>query len=609
MNAAVNQSTGVCQKPTDKTDMARDHSYRWERQITRFILGVLLALIVLWMPPVQASNAEIRIEGLADPLLENARAHLSGISLDCHAPEWQARLVLHQTGKAVREALNALGHYKPMITPTLERSGACWLIYLKVNPGPPVRITALNLHLSGPGQQDPDLRMAMAGSGLKVGMTLDQGLYSALKNQLEQEARAKGFFDAHFTRHSILVNPQTDSAVVTLDFETGTRYRFGPTQIEVHSVKPTLVKGFLTYHQGEAYSSAAVIESQNVLTASRYFDNVRLVTDIQARSHGEVPMRLVTTPARRYQLLMGAGYSSDTGPTIRLDFRDRRLNRAGHRYATNLQLSRVQSQATILYEIPLANPRTDWLSLEGGYQYQNTLTSQSRIWKLSAARTHMLGNGWLRRLSLTYMNENSSIAGTSLSGHYLMPGIGLSRTVARPPIYPQRGWSLSSSLTGAARGVIATTNFIQGKLGMHAITPLWGGLVLTRAAFGATVITDVSSLPASLRFFAGGAQSVRGYGYETLGPTNAQGVVVGGRYQIIGSVEYDHHLTGQFYWALFYDAGNAFDHWPFVVHRGAGFGIRWHSPLGPIRLDIGRALNPLPGAGLYTLQVSMGPAL
>ncbi|AOV16595.1 hypothetical protein BJI67_05495 [Acidihalobacter aeolianus] len=575
-------------------------------------LGLLLPLVIpaLFLPvPAQAADAGIEVQGLSGALLDNARAHLSGVTLACDAPAWQADLAQTQATRAVRNALNALGYYSPTIKPQLGHEGACWHINVHVTAGSPVRITALDLALSGSGKDDPALRTLLADSGLRRGTTLDQGLYSALKQRLETAAREHGYFDAKFLRHSILVDPQTHSARIELEFTTGRRYVFGPTQLDLHSLNPDLVRGFLDYRPGQPYSSAAVIESQNALVSSGYFDSVRLVTDVHGRHDGEVPMHLVTTPARRFQLLTGAGYSSDTGPTLRLDFRDRRVNHAGHRFALNLQLARIQSQATARYEIPLANPRTDWLTLEGGYQYQNTLTAQSRIWKLAATRTHMLADDWLRRLSLTYLNENSSIAGQTLSGHFLMPGIGFSRTVATPAIYPRNGWAVDAGLTGAARGVVSTVSFVQAKLSLHDIVSTLGGRILTRASFGATAVNDVTQLPATLRFFAGGARSVRGFAYQSLGPTDAQGVVVGGRYLAVGSVEYDHHLYGNFYWAVFYDAGNAFDNWPFIVRRGAGVGLRWRSPLGPIRLDIGRALNPLPGAGLYTVQVSMGPEL
>ncbi|OBS09868.1 hypothetical protein Thpro_020918 [Acidihalobacter prosperus] len=574
-------------------------------------MAILMLTIAGALPlaPARAADATIAIEGITGSLLDNAHAHLAAITLACDAPPWRADSALAQARRAVGKALAALGYYRPEIASQLNRDKSCWRIRLDVKAGKPVRITALKLDLAGPGRHDAGLRAIIDDSGLATGQVLDQGRYSALKQRLEAYAHEHGYFDARFAEHRILVDPTTHGASIALALDTGPRYAFGRTQLDIHALDPALVSGFLTYRPGEPYNANAVIESQSALVASGYFDSVRLQTLSRERAHGEVPMRLTTTPARRYQLLTGAGYSTDTGPTLKLDFRNRRVNRAGHRYALNLQLARIQSQATARYEIPLANPRTDWLTLEAGYQYQNTLTAQNRTWKLAATRTHLLSDGWLRRLSLEYLNENSTIAGETLSGHFLIPGIGFSRTVADAPVYPQRGWSADARLSGAARGVVATESFVQTRLSVHTITPLLGGRVFARAALGATAVQDINALPATLRFFAGGARSVRGYAYQSLGPTDSQGVVVGGRYLAVGSLEFDHHLAGQFYWAMFYDAGNAFDNWPFTLRRGAGVGLRWHSPLGPIRLDIATPLNPPPGASRFVIQVSMGPEL
>ena len=90
-----------------------------------------------------------------------------------------------------------------------------------------------------------------------------------------------------------------------------------------------------------------------------------------------------------------------------------------------------------------------------------------------------------------------------------------------------------------------------------------------------------------MRFFAGGDDSIRGFGFETLGPTDDEGDVIGGNNLLVASVEYERHLKGNFYGALFVDAGNAFDDDDFSAEVGAGFGIKWLSPVGPLRLYLG----------------------
>lgn len=589
---------------TTKQNMPRP-----ERNISPHInattLGLLIA-VLLFTPAAHAASA-YELKGIQGALRDNVEAHLSGLALPCDTPRWQTEASMSRARKAARRALEALGHYNPSIKTTLRRQNHCWRVQLDIQAGPPVRITRLDIAVTGDGRDAPRLTALLSDPGLQLGGTLNQGTYTQLKDRLKHYARNHGYFDAKFTAHEIQVDPATNTARIRLILDTGKRYVFGATTLQQDVLEPRVVRGFLSYRQNQPYSSDAVVESQSTLAGTGYFGTVRLRTQVDQRADGKVPMHLTLSPARRYQLLTGVGYATDTGPRLRLDFRNRRVNRAGHRYAFTSQLSPVQSQAGFKYEIPLSNPRTDWLTLESGYQYEKTDTALAHSWKLGAIRTHQMGNHWLRRLSLEYLRESSTVSGQSLASQLLIPGIGFSRTVADSPIYPRRGWSVSTELRGAAKGPISDVSFAQLTLNLKDVHPLGSGRVFTRLTLGATSVSDITLLPASLRFFAGGDNSVRGYAYQSFGPKDSEGNIIGGKYLATASVEYDHHLYSDFYWAAFYDAGNAFNALPLDPHRGVGLGLRWHSPLGPIRLDIA---HPLDSEGNYIrLHVSMGTAL
>jgi translocation and assembly module TamA len=567
--------------------------------------GLLIAASSITATAQAASPYELA--GIQGALRDNVEAHLSALELPCGAPRWQAGAVVPRARSAARNALEALGYYNPSIKATLQRQNDCWRVRLDIQAGPPVRITQLDIAATGAGRDAPGLTTLLSHPGLKLGEVLDQGAYNDLRNRLERYARDHGYFDAKFTAHEILVDPTSNTARIRLILDTGSRYKFGATTLQQNVLEPRVVRGFLSYQQGQPYTSDAVVESQSTLAGTGYFGTVRLRSEVNRRSGGEVPMHLTLSPARHYQLLTGVGYATDTGPRLRLDFRNRRVNRAGHRYAFTSQLSPVQSQAGFKYEIPLSNPRTDWLTLQSGYQYEKTDTALTHSWKLGVIRTHQMGNHWLRRLSLEYLHETSTVGGQSLTSQLLIPGIGFSRTVSDSPIYPNRGWSVSTELRGAAKGPISDVSFAQLTLNLKDVHPLGSGRVFTRLSLGATSVSDVTLLPASLRFFAGGDSSVRGYAYQSLGPKDSEGNIIGGKYLATASAEYEHRLHGDFYWAAFYDVGNAFNTLPLDPHRGVGLGLRWHSPLGPIRLDVA---HPLDGEGNYIrLHVSMGTEL
>jgi translocation and assembly module TamA len=133
------------------------------------------------------------------------------------------------------------------------------------------------------------------------------------------------------------------------------------------------------------------------------------------------------------------------------------------------------------------------------------------------------------------------------------------------------------------------------------------GRVLLRGTAGYTVDDVFAELPPSIRFFAGGDYSVRGFDFKTLGPVDGNGEVVGGSRLIELSAEYEHDVKPRWSIAVFADGGNAFDEHGLDMRTGAGIGTRWRSPVGPVRIDIAWPVNdPLHGPRLH---VSLGPDL
>ena len=145
---------------------------------------------------------------------------------------------------------------------------------------------------------------------------------------------------------------------------------------------------------------------------------------------------------------------------------------------------------------------------------------------------------------------------------------------------------------------------LQGKL----IRPiLENGRVTLRGDAGLTRIKDFTELPTSLRFFTGGDQSVRGYNYNSLSPTDSSGRALGGKQLLVGSAEYEYSWTEKWSSGIFFDIGNAVDDWAQKLKRGAGFGVRWKSPVGLIRVDLAWALSDMDNPWRFHLVI--GPDL
>ena len=200
------------------------------------------------------------------------------------------------------------------------------------------------------------------------------------------------------------------------------------------------------------------------------------------------------------------------------------------------------------------------------------------------------------------------MADDSGDSNLLIPGASWVRTWGQEFVNVLDGLRFDIGVRGASVNLASDTDFLQIRGGIKFITSLGSrNRLLVRGNFGTTETSDFGQLPSSIRFFAGGSQSVRGYGYEELGPTNDNGEVVGGKHLLTGSIEFEHFFSDNWGAAVFLDAGNAIDNLNDDLEQGAGFGFRWRSPVGPVRIDFANAIST--DEQDWRLHVSIGPDL
>ena len=182
------------------------------------------------------------------------------------------------------------------------------------------------------------------------------------------------------------------------------------------------------------------------------------------------------------------------------------------------------------------------------------------------------------------------------------------RLVADDTLRPSAGHRLNFSLRGASDSLGSDTSFVQAAASAKWISSLPSSArILVRGELGTTWEDDFNALPPSARFFAGGDTSIRGYEFESLGPVDAHGQVMGGTSLAVASIEYEYSVGPCWSVAAFVDSGDAFRAAEFVTHTGTGVGLRWQSPLGPIRFDVAKPRNG--DDRKSRLHISLGPDL
>ncbi len=582
-------------------------------KISRLLLYGLFAVASLTvMQSAGAANGTVMLEGVEGELRDNIQAWLSLEQEPCDTPDWRMQAGLKEAEKDIRQALQAFGYYQPVISQTFQagEKDGCWSASFDIQPGSRVSLRNIDVDILGPADSDDSFQKLLEKADLKAGQPLRHDHYESLKTGVSNLAAERGYFDSHYTRHELRVDPAEGYADIDLHFESGPRFQFGVTRLQQDIIDDALLQRYLGYHEGQPYLRTALTETSRALSSSGYFAQVLVQPLIDEARDREVPVRITLTPSKRHRYTASIGYATDTGPRLGLGYRNRRLNRHGHQFSSDLSLSQVISTLTLGYTIPLEKPVTDKLRFEAGYKFEDNDSFRADTTAISVTRTHLLNNQWLEEQKLVFGRENYKLSGEQRksSSVLLMPVIGWSRAFGDNLLYPRRGLRLNFKTRGGLQEVLSDVSFLQliggakGTLGLP-----WRSRLIGRVSGGVTFMDQFEELPPSVRFFAGGDNSIRGYAYQSLGPENADGEVQGGKNLLVGSLEVEHMVAEKWGLAAFVDSGNAFDELNIDPKTGAGVGIRWRSPVGPIRLDFA---HPFQKQGdMIRLHFTMGPDL
>jgi translocation and assembly module TamA len=557
-----------------------------------------------------AAAADVELVGVADPLAANVLAYLDLDDEPCDAPQWRIEQQQRSAPGRIRDALQAFGYYEPTVKPEITFAETCWHARYTIAPGEPVRIRTLQLGLTGEAQNDPPFvaAVALAQADLAVGTALDHGAYERLKRRLTDLARERGYADARFTASSIDVYPAEHAADIALALDSGARYSFGRTELTQDVVTEDLASSYLTFDEGEPYDARRLVEVYAALADSGYFrmiDVRPLTPDPATRT---IPIGVTLTSAPRTQTSYGIGYSTDTRLRLRFGRNNRRFNDRGHQFGINVQLSPVISEVRANYRLPLSNSRSEWLSFDAGVEVEDTESAESDIFEIGARRVRERTSEWTRTHMLALRIEDFEVADQESRARLLMPGIGWTRIRADNEIRPGRGSKLSFEVRGALDAIGSDTTFAQTiALGKWIWSTPRGQRFIVRGQAGATAEREFEELPASVRFFAGGDNSVRGYAFEELGPVDAEGKVIGGSSLATGSFEFEQPLRARWSMAFFVDSGNAYERSEMDAKTSVGLGGRWQSPLGPSRIDLALPLED--DHDKWRVHITLGPDL
>ncbi len=539
-------------------------------------------------------NAEVTISGLEGTANDNVRIMLSLAKEKCDAPRWKIEQLFAKAEQEIDPALRAVGFYHPEIKKSLAFNKDCWQANFKINAGQQVTVKNINITINGAAHDDAEFKKLREKLLAKKGQPLRHDHYEKMKSQLASLAAQRGYLKSEFTSKKLLIDKKQNAATFDLVFNSGERQKCGEIIVEQDILEPELVAKYITLKNGDYYSSEKLVETYDALSQSGYFSSIdiRPATEINGKS---IPVTIKLHPKPKYHYAFGIGFDTDIGILASASYHDNRLNRYGHFLTAELDIAPVLSTANVEYTIPLDNPLTETFSIGAGLKREDNDSFKSLSAKLSGRYKYTFDSGWKQTIFLDYSYEDfetGSVPGKTL---LLVPGGNWLYSVADNPMRPNVGYRLKFDVAGSYKTpILSDVSFAQGSVSatwIHAL-PWDGGKFIGRTEQGATVADKFDKLPTSYRFYAGGLNSVRGYTYKELGPKDAEGNVIGGKFLSVFSTEYEHTIFDDWGVAAFIDAGNAYNDLNNInLKIGAGLGARWYSPIGPVRVDVAVPLS------------------
>ncbi|HCG7072861.1 TPA: outer membrane protein assembly factor [Vibrio parahaemolyticus] len=550
------------------------------------------------------ADVSLKLKGIDGALEDNVKAYLSSIPEKDYSTSlrFQARL-----DQSITEALNALGYYHAKISYSISEGNDELIV--NIHKGLPVKIKVMYVVISGEAKEDEEFANLIAKSPLKVGRILNQGEYDSLKSGIRNLALQRGYFNGDFKLNKLEVIPELNEANVRLHYDSGIRYHFGPVEITGSQIWENRVESMRPFEIGEPYLVSDVGEYNQNLSNTDWFSSVFVEPDLSKLEDGrELPIKVSLAPAAKNQIETGIGYSTDTGVRGTLKWKKPWVSARGHSFNTALSLSKPEQTITAGYKIPLDDVLREYYQLQFGLKHLDNRDTESLESNLAVERHWLTDGGWHKTVYVRHLYENFSQGLQDDGVQFVLPGATFSRTRVRGGSMPMWGDKQSVTVEYGDPALLSETRVLRllGRSSwIRGIGENHRGLF--RLEGGANITEEFEKLSPSLRFFAGGDNNIRGYGYESISPVDESGALTGAKYILSSTLEYQYRVYGNWWAATFYDIGDAFNDTP-EWKSGAGVGIRWASPVGPVSFDFAWGLDEKPN-NEFRIHFSLGPEL
>lgn len=586
-------------------------------------------LTVLAVAPACAEEPKAGLQGVTDEELAGLIRRAIGTTDDAANSRFEARRRSREGAERAIAVLRSEGYYGYEVEAELseqdEESEEAPRAVVRVTPGPRFRIADPNIVWLG----DPPIPQVQSAG--EVAMALRRRAPGRAEDILAAEGRIvaaiqqRGYADAEAGDREVIVDHADNSVRPTYRINAGPLVKLDGLVIDsAGRTDRRWLRGLAPWKPGTIYSPNALAELERRLRETGAYDSVAVALEPKesVTEEGYRPVRLTLVERPRRTIEIGAGFSTSEGAGLDVTFiRYNGWRRADTRTIT-VRLAEIQQRFDYRVALPhWREPRQTLTVTFSGYNELTDAYDQTGA-SLSADITQRTGPNAYATIGVSI--DGGRVAEILKVGNVVIRGqdrnlVNLSLLGAfaldrsDDPLDPRNGWRVEARAEPTVTQGDAQLTYIKIQAQASAYFPFGEDerLVLAgRLKAGTIYGADASEVPAARRFFSGGGGSVRGYGYQGIGP-RIGGTPIGGASVVEGSIEVRYDLTPRWGVAAFIDAGAVgTDLFPGGDDYGAGIGIgvRYNLGFGPIRADIAVPLDPRDDDAAFQIYISIGQA-
>ncbi len=571
--------------------------------------GLAATLLVAWVSAATAQQpleVELQAPDSVRPLLERHVRLLAREDVTLPEAAADQSAMARRTRREVADLLATEGYFSAEVRFDRSEAGR-WT--LKVEPGKQSKIAAVDIRFEGEVAQGRDeapafLETLRADWGLPAGEPFRQAAWDGAKSRLLDAVSAQRYAAARIVDSRAEVDPDAASVRLSVTVDSGPTFYLGPLQVSgLRELPADLVERYSTLRVGVPYDREALLAFQTGLQNTPHFASVIVDIERDPALAAAVPVRVQVSEALPKRVGFGVGFSTNTGYRVETNYRDLNIFRRGWEFTTGLRIEQRRQSAYADVFLP---PE------EAGHRYSfGALIDRSDLEGLKldtqaigVARSRVRGN-IETQIALRLQHEKLQPDGAEVrTQNALTANWTWIRREVNDLLDPRDGHVLEFQIGGGAAVALADQDFVRLYSRYVRYQPVGErDVFIVRAEGGVTLAPSRDGIPQDFLFRTGGSQTVRGYGYQSLGVAEGD-AVVGGRYLGVASAEYVHWFKPEWGAAVFVDTGDAADtREDFDLRTGYGLGARWRSPAGPLAIDLAY------GHSERSLQLHFGVAI